>query len=67
MIKLTNTVFISGASRGIGRTLAHAFSAVGFPIILTASSINNLSKVKKECLEAGSPKVEIIEVNFFRG
>ena len=64
MIKLTNTVCITGASRGIGRTLAHAFSAVGFPIILTASSINNLSKVKKECLEAGSPKVEIIEVNF---
>ncbi len=47
MINLTNTVCITGASRGIGRTLAHAFSAVGFPIILTASSINNLSKVKK--------------------
>lgn len=64
MIKSTNTACITGASRGIGRTLAHAFSTAGFPLILTARSIDHLSKVKKECLEAGSPQVEIVEVNF---
>ena len=64
MINSTNTVCITGASRGIGRILAHAFSVLGFPLILTARSIDHLSKVKKECFEAGSPQVEMVEVDF---
>ena len=63
MISSSNTVCITGASRGIGRTIAHAFSAMGFPLILTARSIDHLSKVKEECLNTGSPKVELVEVD----
>ncbi len=64
MINSTNAVCITGASRGIGRTIAHAFSTKGFPLILTARSVDQLSKVKEECLEAGASQVEIIEVDF---
>jgi short-subunit dehydrogenase len=64
MINSSNTVCITGASRGIGRTIAHAFSAMGFPLILTARSVDHLSKVKEECLNTGSPKVELVEVDF---
>ena len=64
MINSSNTVCITGASRGIGRTLAHAFSAVGYPLILTARSVDHLSKVKEVCLKAGAPEVEMVEVDF---
>ena len=41
-----------------------AFSAVGYPSILTARSVDHLSKVKEECLKAGAPEVEMVEVDF---
>ena len=64
MINSSNTVCITGASRGIGRTLAHAFSAVGYPLVLTSRSVDHLSTVKEECLNAGAPEVEMVEVDF---
>jgi short-subunit dehydrogenase len=42
-------VLITGASRGIGRALAHAFAARGAHIILAARSADSLDAVAAEC------------------
>lgn len=57
----TATAVITGASKGIGRNIALAFSRQKKrPLLLIARSIQDLKTVKDECLEAGAPMVEIV-------
>ncbi|MEX2602386.1 MAG: SDR family oxidoreductase [Balneolaceae bacterium] len=56
----TATAVITGASRGIGRKIALAFSRhTERPLFLIARSRIDLETVREECLEAGAPAVEI--------
>ena len=43
-----STVLITGASRGIGRATAKAFSKAGWDLLLTSSSENDLKKLVEE-------------------
>lgn len=56
---IVKTVVITGASDGIGRTLAHAFSRRGFSLGLIARREELLQKVKEECLKLGARAVEV--------
>ena len=42
------TVLITGASRGIGKSLAHAFAREGANLVLTARTQTDLEKVAAE-------------------
>jgi short-subunit dehydrogenase len=42
-------VVITGASRGIGQALAHAFAAQGARVVLAARTVNELEDVAAEC------------------
>ena len=49
---LNKTIFITGASSGIGECLAKQFSKYGaHKLILSARRINELERVKQECLK----------------
>jgi dehydrogenase/reductase SDR family protein 7B len=45
-----NIVWITGASSGIGASLARSFSAAGATVILSARNIEELEKVAKSCV-----------------
>lgn len=47
---LDKTVWVTGASSGIGRQLALAFSAAGATVILTARNEANLNEVANRCI-----------------
>ena len=58
------TVWITGASSGIGEALAYAFASVGAGLILSARTEAALQQVAKNCLEKGasSAKVLVLDV-----
>jgi short-subunit dehydrogenase len=61
MITADQTVVITGASRGIGRSAAVAFAGRRTnPLVLIARSEDGLKQTRKMCLEAGSRSVEIL-------
>ena len=55
------TVWITGASSGIGKAMALAFSNQGAHLILSARNEEKLNEVKKEC--RGSGKVEVLPLD----
>lgn len=56
-----SSVLITGASRGIGRSIAITFAAsTRRPLLLLARNKNNLEETKRLCEEAGSERVEIL-------
>jgi dehydrogenase/reductase SDR family protein 7B len=50
-------VLITGASNGIGESLAHAFYLAGCRVVLAARRISELERVKKDLLETHSMSV----------
>ena len=51
------TVWITGASSGLGKALALECSKRGAKVVLSARSVDKLEAVKAECLAAGAPQV----------
>ena len=62
------TIWITGASSGIGRAMALAFSNQGAHLILSARNEEKLNEVKKECRGSGKVKVlplDLANYNYF--
>ena len=53
-----STVFITGASKGIGKAAAKAFASAGWDLLLTARSKEDLTKLSNE-LEYAKRKIQI--------
>jgi len=54
------TVWITGASSGIGEALAYEYAAKGDCLILTSSSRERLEPVAESCLEKGASGVRVL-------
>ena len=50
MLDINNCIWITGASTGIGRTLALKLASKGFSIAASARSIKNLKKLENDTL-----------------
>lgn len=57
----TKTVWITGASSGIGESLAYTFAKQGYNIIISGRNTEALNKVKQNC--NNSSRVEIIPLD----
>lgn len=57
------TVFITGASAGIGEFTAYAFAAEGAKLLLAARRKEKLETVAKAALEKGAPSVHTFEMD----
>lgn len=55
----TQTALITGASSGIGETLAHCFANAGFNLILVARSEGKLKTLAKELIQKHEIKVQV--------
>ncbi|HZK60696.1 MAG TPA: SDR family NAD(P)-dependent oxidoreductase, partial [Anaerovoracaceae bacterium] len=53
------TAFITGASSGIGASIALAFAKKGMDLFLTGRNLKKLEDVKRQTLKNGSNKVVI--------
>lgn len=51
---MPKVIFISGASRGIGRSLAHCYAKPGVHLILLARNLAKLQEVCEECHKQGA-------------
>ena len=58
------TVWITGASSGIGEACAYRYAADGAALVLTSSSSARLEPVAEKCRELGSPKVIVLPYDF---
>ncbi|MCR4860351.1 MAG: SDR family oxidoreductase [Bacteroidales bacterium] len=60
------TVWITGASSGIGEACAHRYAAEGARLILTSSSAERLAPVAQRCRELGAPDVLVLPFDLSR-
>ena len=56
---MTDTAFITGANRGIGRAIALRLSSMGFNLALLARDTGTLGAVAQECRAQGSEVLEL--------
>jgi dehydrogenase/reductase SDR family member 7 len=62
---ITNqSVWITGASSGIGEALAKAFSAGGARVVLSARNKSELQRVCNECIAAGADAANLLVLPF---
>jgi short-subunit dehydrogenase len=54
------TVWITGASSGIGEALAYEFASEGAKLILSARREDELSRVKEACITGGSKRDDVL-------
>lgn len=54
------TVWITGASSGIGEACAYKYAAEGARVILTSSSVERLEVVAEKCREKGAVSVTVL-------
>ena len=52
-------VLITGASSGIGASLAYKFASGGYDLVLVARDKKKLDNVRKECLSKGDVDVSV--------
>ncbi|EFC50028.1 short chain dehydrogenase/reductase family protein [Naegleria gruberi] len=53
-------VVITGASGGIGATIAGQYASMGATLVLGARNVENLNQVKEECLKKGAEQCHVI-------
>ena len=58
------SVWITGASSGIGEACAYRYAAQGARLILTSSSTERLEKVAEKCRAAGATQVVVLPYDF---
>ena len=58
------SVWITGASSGIGEACAYRYAAQGARLILTSSSAERLEKVAEKCRAAGAIQVVVLPYDF---
>lgn len=58
------SVWITGASSGIGEACAIRYAAQGARLVLTSSSAERLEKVAGKCREAGAAQVTVLPYDF---
>ena len=58
------SVWITGASSGIGEACAYRYAAQGASLVLTSSSAQRLEKVAEKCRTAGATKVVVLPYDF---
>jgi len=62
MIYENSSILITGASQGIGRSIALAFAAkTDRPLLLLARNIENLNETASLCKKAGADKIQAIQ------
>jgi short-subunit dehydrogenase len=59
-----SSIWITGASSGIGEACAYRYAAQGARLILTSSSVQRLEKVAEKCRAAGAAKVVVLPYDF---
>jgi len=57
------TVFITGASSGIGEATARAFAAEGARLLLAARRFSRLQELQPELMKAGAAEVHLLELD----
>lgn len=58
------TVWITGASSGIGEACAYRYAADGAALVLTSSSAARLEPVADKCRKLGAPQVVVLPYDF---
>ena len=53
-------VLITGASQGLGESIAYYVSSFGANVVLASRNVKNLEGVGKKCLENGAKAVEVV-------
>jgi 3-hydroxy acid dehydrogenase/malonic semialdehyde reductase len=57
------TVFITGASSGIGKSTAMAFAQQGCRLLLCARRLDNLQAIQQEFIAAGAPSLHLFSLD----
>ena len=57
---MNKTIWITGASSGIGEACTYEYSTRGYRLVLTSSSAERLAPVRMKCLENGAADVKIL-------
>lgn len=57
------TVWITGASSGIGKALALKYASEAYGLIITARRLDELEKVRQGCLSKGAPFVKVYSMD----
>ena len=58
------TVWITGASSGIGKACALRYASMGRSLVLTSSSREKLEAVAEECRHLGAPQASVLPYDF---